>query len=101
MLTIARIAVLCSVAQCTSALAETQQLTTDQTAAINEAVKRCVAVVHAAPPELGMAEFYLRFDAYYNSNTGRVDNNVTTMGDQKAWFVFKKCMSEKGYPLGG
>ena len=48
-----------------------------------------------------MAEFYLRFDAYYNSNTGHVDNNVTTMGDQKAWFVFKKCMAEKGYPLGG
>jgi hypothetical protein len=84
----------------TSALAETQ-LTPDQTAELNKVVKQCVAAVHAAPSEMLMEEFYRKFDAYYNPRTGRVENNVTTMGDQKAYFVFKKCMSEKGYPLGG
>jgi hypothetical protein len=98
--TIARVAVLWSVALCTSALAETQ-LTPDGTVQLNKVAKQCVAAVHAAPSEQFMEEFYRKFDAYYNSRTGRVENNVTTMGDQKAYFVFKKCMSEKGYPLGG
>jgi hypothetical protein len=94
-----RAVALSSVGLCTSALAETQP-TPDQTAAIDRVVKQCIAEVHVAPSEMGMEEFYRRFDAYYNSRTARVENNVTTMGDQKAFFVFKKCMSEKGLPLG-
>jgi hypothetical protein len=101
MLKTARVTVLWWGALCTAALAETPpQRTPDEIAAIIKVVTQCVAVIHAATPEYGMGEFYGRFDAYYNSSTGRVDNNVTTMGDQKAWFVFKKCMAEKGYPLG-
>lgn len=97
MLTIAKVivVVLWSVALCTSTLAETL-LTSDQ---LNKVVKQCVAAVREAPSETGMGEFYRKFDAYYNSRTGKVENNVATVGDQKAFLVFKKCMAEKGLPL--
>jgi hypothetical protein len=74
------------------------QRTPDEIAAIIKVVTQCVAVIHAATPEYGMGEFYGRFDAYYNSSTGRVDNNVTTMGDQKAWFVFKNAWPKRDIP---
>jgi hypothetical protein len=102
MFTITKLVVvaLWSVALCTSTLAQTQ-IAPDQAAEINKIVKQCVETVHGAPSETGLADFYRRFDAYYNSRAGKVENNVTTMGDQKPFFVFKKCMSEKGVPLGG
>jgi hypothetical protein len=36
---------------------------------------------------------------FYNPSTGKIENNVTTMGDQKALFAFNKCMAEQGFPL--
>ncbi|MDB5535026.1 MAG: hypothetical protein JWO28_3341 [Hyphomicrobiales bacterium] len=82
-----------------SALAQTQAAP-DQTGAIDRVVKQCVAAVRAAPSEKGLEGFYRGFDAYYNSLTSKVLNNATTVGDQKPLFVFQKCMSEKGIPLG-
>jgi len=83
-----------------SALAQTQAAAPDQTGAIDKVVKQCVSAVRAAPSEKGLEDFYRGFDAYYNSRTAKVLNNATTVGDQKPLFVFQKCMSEKGIPLG-
>jgi hypothetical protein len=82
----------------TSALAQAQA-TPDQTATIERVVKQCIAAVRAAPSEKGLEEYYRGFDAYYNSATTKVLNNATRVGDQRALFVFQKCMSEKGIPL--
>jgi hypothetical protein len=83
----------------TSAFAQTQP-SPDPTGAIDKVVKQCVAAVRAASSEKGLEGFYRGFDAYYNSRTAKVLNNATTVGDQKPLFVFQKCMSENGIPLG-
>jgi hypothetical protein len=83
----------------TSVLAQTQAAP-DQTGAIDKVVKQCVAAVRAGPSEKGLEDFYRGFDAYYNSRTAKIMNNATTVADQKPLFVFQKCMSEKGFPLG-
>jgi hypothetical protein len=31
--------------------------------------------------------------------TGKVDTNITFEIEKQAYFIFKKCMAEKGYPL--
>jgi hypothetical protein len=106
MFTKAKVAVLWSVVLCTPSsgqqMQQTLQLGPDETAAISKAVKLCVSAVHAAATNeiVLLQDFYKKFDAYYNSKTGKVENNVTMVGEQKAFFVFKKCMSEKGWPLG-
>lgn len=74
--------------------------TPDPAALIGKVIKQCVAAVRASPSEKLLEEFYRGFDAYYNSATAKVLNNATTVGDQKPLFVFQKCMSEKGFPLG-
>ena len=92
----ARIVVLFSVVLNPSALAEAQ-LPPDRTSEIKKVVKQCVEAVRAGATQ--GSEFY-NFDAFYNSATGRVENNVTMQGERKGLFLFNKCMSEKGYPLG-
>lgn len=82
-----------------SVFAQTQA-TPGQAGGIDGVVKQCVAAVHAAHSEKGLEDFYRGFDAYYNSRTAKVLSNATTVGDQKPLFVFQKCMSEKGVPLG-
>jgi hypothetical protein len=105
MLTMARLAALWSVVLWTPALAESQ-LTPDQATEVTKAVKQCVATVHTAAKCLGLetcpqgSEFFKNFDAFYNSASGRVENNVSLQGERKALFLFNKCMSEKGHPLG-
>jgi hypothetical protein len=82
-----------------SSLAQTQTAP-DAAALIGKIIKQCVAAVHASPSEKILEEYYRGFDAYYNSATAKILNNATTVGDQKPLFVFQKCMSEKGFPLG-
>lgn len=65
------------------------------------AVNACIKVVRNTKVEPGFSSFFKNFDAYYNPNTKLVYNNAQNVGDQKALFVFKKCMTEIGYPLGG
>ncbi|MGB3045010.1 MAG: hypothetical protein WBB98_17695 [Xanthobacteraceae bacterium] len=81
------------------AFAQTQS-PADQAGIIAAIVKQCVAAVRASSSEKGLEAFYRRFDAYYNPKTSKVMNNATTVGDQKPLFVFQKCMTEKGVPLG-
>jgi hypothetical protein len=64
-----------------------------------KAVNHCVSVVHDAHTEPGFEHFYKNFDAYYNAATGGVENNAQTYGDQKALYVFNKCMAQQGFPL--
>jgi hypothetical protein len=54
-------------------------------------IKACVAEVHADPYESRG-----RFDAYYNPQT----HMVATFGTVRADFLFSKCMSQHGYPIG-
>lgn len=46
------------------------------------------------------------FDAYYNSGTGLVENNMPSVAAldeseewQKAFYIFRKCMADQGFPL--
>jgi len=68
---------------------------------IQSTVRRCVGLVQSQAKTVPSfeAEFYKRFDAYYNSATETVLNNVTMQGERKPLFVFQKCMAESGYPL--
>lgn len=75
-----------------------------QTQAIVKVVKYCVSVVNkTVPDEAEMKEvyrkFYKNFDAFYNPATGTVQNNATTVGDQKPLYFFNKCMAEQGFAL--
>ncbi len=47
-----------------------------------------------------MSYFYKNFDAFYNSNTSTIQDNTYSVGDEKARFVFEKCMADHGLPLG-
>jgi hypothetical protein len=97
------VAVLCSVALCAPSLAQTETHQPSQTeiAVIKKVVTQRVAVVHASPVKPNSPEefSYPRFDAFYNSSTGKVENNVAYESDKLSLFVFRKCMSEKGFPL--
>jgi outer membrane murein-binding lipoprotein Lpp len=79
--------------------------TQEQIAQLNRVIRMCVEVVHATKPAandpLGeiTAQFYARFDAYYNANTGRVQNNTTLNGELPAVYTFNKCMADNGIPL--
>jgi hypothetical protein len=70
--------------------------TSQNNAAIVQAVKYCVDYVHSASPG---NYFYKGFDAFYNPATGNVENNVVYAGGQEALFVFDKCMAGQGFPL--
>ena len=61
-------------------------------AAIENAVKRCVAEVHKT-------DSYSHFDAYYNPATKAVENTVTYVADQGALYLFRKCMASQRLPL--
>jgi hypothetical protein len=65
----------------------------EEAAAITKAVAYCVDVVHKSAPN-GQ-----NFDAFYNPSTGMVQNNANTVGEQKALFVFQKCMAQQGVSL--
>ena len=58
---------------------------------IEKAVKACVEVAHSAG--------YEYFDAYYNSASKSVENNITYVYQQSALFPFNKCMASQGFPL--
>jgi hypothetical protein len=63
-------------------------------------VKHCVGVVNKMnQDDLSWASFYREFDAYYEPTTKLVHNNARTVGAQKPYFQFQKCMSEQGMPL--
>ena len=47
-----------------------------------------------------MEPFFQNFDAYYNPNINMVYDNAQSVGDMKAQFVFRKCMTDLGFPLG-
>ncbi len=66
---------------------------------LDAAVKACVAAIHArvgvswpVPPDW--------FDAYYNPATGLVEHNATLQVQLPIIFAFRKCMTQKGFPLG-
>jgi hypothetical protein len=69
-------------------------------AAIDKAISGCLNFVHSFPAEPGYGMFFKRFDAYYNTATGLVQNNAVTVGDHAALFQFNKCMAQSGFPLG-
>jgi hypothetical protein len=58
---------------------------------VNAVVKYCVDEVR---------KDYKYFDAFYNSATKRVQNNIIYAYQQGAVFVFNKCMAAQGLPLG-
>jgi hypothetical protein len=81
-------------------VAATSPPTTDaDRALVTKTVKQCVDLVHADKSEPDLKTFFEKFDAFYNLASGRVENNATRNGDQRALFVFKKCMNEKGIPI--
>jgi hypothetical protein len=70
-----------------------------ETAAIEKAVKECVDAVHHFPADEMEKRFFQKFDAFYNSATGRVQNNGYLNGDVPPQYQFNKCMASKGFPL--
>jgi len=78
----------------------TQTISPDQSHAIIEkVVKYCVDVVHKFPADQMEAQFFKRFDAFYNLATGRVENNGYLNGDIPPQYQFNKCMASQGVPL--
>jgi hypothetical protein len=68
---------------------------------IEAVVKLCVSFVHTYDKDdPAMSYFYKNFDAFYNSNTSTIQDNAYSVGDEKARFVFEKCMADHGLPLG-
>ena len=84
------------VATAPNSSSDPQKLTTDQINQLNDAITECVQTVREAAPD---DNFFQQFDAYYNSTTGRVANNVIFVGGRPALYAFQKCMSNKGWPL--
>lgn len=78
-----------------------------EAAAINKAASECLNFVHSFPAEEPYASAFKRFDAYYNSATGAVENNASSfpisdfrgVANQAALFQFNKCMAQHGIPL--
>jgi hypothetical protein len=66
---------------------------------VDKAVKHCVDVVHSFPADQMSAQFFKKFDAYYNSASGRVENNAYLNGDLPVAYQFNKCMASQGFPL--
>jgi hypothetical protein len=78
----------------------TQTISPEQSQAIIEkVVKHCVDVVHQFPAVQMEAQFFKRFDAFYNSSIGRVQNNGYLNGDVPPLYEFNKCMASQGFPL--
>jgi hypothetical protein len=78
----------------------TQTVSPEQSqAAIEKVVKHCIDVVHKFPADQMETQFFKRFDAFYNSATGRVQNNGYLNGDLPPLYEFNKCMASQGYPL--
>jgi hypothetical protein len=74
-------------------------------ARVDNIVKYCVEFVHAFPAYNQMdvttnKGFFKKFDAFYNSATGTVQNNATeVVGDTEPLYEFNKCMAREGFPL--
>jgi hypothetical protein len=66
---------------------------------INAAVKACVAATNATDDRPSNPHNW-HFDAYYNAATGKVQNNLEYVFQQRFLFTFQKCMAERGFPLG-
>jgi hypothetical protein len=66
---------------------------------IDDVVKQCVDVVHRFPADNSDLGFFKKFDAFYNSAAGRVENNAFLDGDLPALYQFNKCMASQGFPL--
>ena len=78
----------------------TPQATKQESAtAIEQTVAKCVKYVRSLETEKETYnQVFAAFDAFYNSATGRVENNNQFV-DQKAVYTFNKCMTSKGMPL--
>lgn len=70
-----------------------------QKSTIDDVVKQCVDVVHRFPADKSDLSFFKKFDAFYNSAAGRVENNAFLDGDLPALYQFNKCMASQGFPL--
>jgi len=66
---------------------------------IDDVVKQCVDVMHRLPADKSDLSFFKKFDAFYNSAAGRVENNAFLDGDLPALYQFNKCMASQGFPL--
>jgi hypothetical protein len=67
---------------------------------ISKAVGNCVNRVHTYKAEQAYEQnYYSNFDAYFNSATQRVEDNVIVQGQRQPLFIFRKCMAEMGFPL--
>lgn len=66
---------------------------------MNGAVAYCVDTVHHFPADPSEIQFFKKFDAYYNTATGKIENNGLFVGDQAALYQFNKCMASQGVPL--
>jgi len=68
--------------------------------AIERAVKTCVDQVHQfTPPNEWERQYFQQFDAYYNANSGTVQNNAYRGADLPPRYQFNKCMAIQGFPL--
>jgi hypothetical protein len=80
-------------------VAVAEETTQPSPATINEAVSKCVDVVHSYKGLERDEYFSKKFDAYYNPLTGRIENNAQYAGDRDPLFRFNKCMTQQGVPL--
>jgi hypothetical protein len=91
MIRLAVVVVTAVAAMPSAAMAAATPAKVDNSAAVKKVVAQCVETTHA--------DGYNHFDAFYNTASGAVENNVLYVADQGALFIFDKCMAEAGYPL--
>jgi len=69
---------------------------------IDKAVKHCVEFVHQFPDRTNWTTqrtpVFLSISIFYNSATGRVENNGYLNGDIPVQYQFNKCMASQGLP---
>ena len=79
---------------------ESQTLNRDQTQALEIAIASCVKVVReSAPTDSYAKKYWTEFDSYYNSGSGKVEDNANLNGHLPAKYAFNKCMARMGIPL--
>jgi hypothetical protein len=67
----------------------------------DKAVAQCVSMVRSTKLDKDEEKFFANafrnFDAYYNPSTKKVYSNTAY---PRAYFIFGKCLTELGFPLG-
>ena len=71
---------------------------------LRNAIAQCVQQVRTSPEAkaetaASSGKFWTDFDAYYNSVSREVKNNVVYQGSRPALYMFNKCLGANGFAI--